>query len=398
MYTCFRRVGWVFPPLAKCFLKQIRTKHFVFSTPKFRLRRTSMKTLKQFLVALVATLALAGGFQVFAQVAPPTTASPNYTALWWNPAESGWGINLTHQENIIFATMFTYRDAGLGNQNPPMWYVGSALFKQEDGSYFGEWYQTVGSAFNANPFVPLTPDRITQVGTARLTFSGNTGTITYSVNGVQVTKTMEKQVYGLAPAECKFTDNPDRRLATNYQDLWWNPSESGWGVNFTHQYAGPPRGEILFATMFTYANASAGDRNPPMWYVASEMIKQPDGSFYGFLYQTTGSAFNAVPFVPLTPDRITPVGTMQFTPIDGQTGTLVYSVNGVTVVKTITRQVYRYPVFVCTTVTTPQPTYTDKVYTLYVGGYPYAVTKTGVTKVKNMTQYTSPGFGLFDCD
>ncbi|MDQ5962529.1 MAG: hypothetical protein QG653_336 [Patescibacteria group bacterium] len=42
--------------------------------------------------------------------------------------------------------------------------------------------------------------------------------------------------------------------------------------------------------------------------------------------------------------------------------------------------------------------YTDKVYTLYVGGYPYAVTKTGVTKVKNMTQYTSPGFGLFDCD
>ena len=41
--------------------------------------------------------------------------------------------------------------------------------------------------------------------------------------------------------------------------------------------------------------------------------------------------------------------------------------------------------------------YTDKVYTLYVGGYPYAVTKTGVTKVVNKTSFTTGFFPLFNC-
>ena len=42
----------------------------------------------------------------------------NYTALWWNEAESGWGINLNHQGNILFAALFTYDDAGA-----PTWLV-----------------------------------------------------------------------------------------------------------------------------------------------------------------------------------------------------------------------------------------------------------------------------------
>jgi hypothetical protein len=27
-----------------------------------------------------------------------TTPAPNYQGLWFNPAESGWGINLAHHE------------------------------------------------------------------------------------------------------------------------------------------------------------------------------------------------------------------------------------------------------------------------------------------------------------
>ncbi len=30
------------------------------------------------------------------------------TALFWNPAESGWGLNLNHQGNTLFGTLFTY--------------------------------------------------------------------------------------------------------------------------------------------------------------------------------------------------------------------------------------------------------------------------------------------------
>ena len=38
-------------------------------------------------------------------------AQTSYEGLWWNsPAnsESGWGLNITHQGNILFATWFTY--------------------------------------------------------------------------------------------------------------------------------------------------------------------------------------------------------------------------------------------------------------------------------------------------
>ena len=52
---------------------------------------------------------------------PGTSVCPmlsSQTALWWNPAENGWGVNFTHQGNILFATLFTY-DAN----RAPLWLV-----------------------------------------------------------------------------------------------------------------------------------------------------------------------------------------------------------------------------------------------------------------------------------
>ncbi len=42
----------------------------------------------------------------------------NYQDLWWaaGGAESGWGINLTHQGDVLFATWFTYDSDGT-----PLW-------------------------------------------------------------------------------------------------------------------------------------------------------------------------------------------------------------------------------------------------------------------------------------
>ena len=39
---------------------------------------------------------------------------------------------------------------------------------------------------------------------------------------------------------------------TNYTDMWFNPSESGWGVNVTQDYNGP-----IFATFFVYTATGA---------------------------------------------------------------------------------------------------------------------------------------------
>ena len=72
---------------------------------------------------------------------------------------------------------------------------------------------------------------------------------------------------------------PNLALATNYQDLWWAApaeSESGWGINLTHQ------GDVIFATWFTYdcrrrADVAVGDAD-----------KAGAGVYSGTLIRTPG--------------------------------------------------------------------------------------------------------------
>jgi hypothetical protein len=277
-----------------------------------------------------------GNFRVRAirRAASPGTTTPNYTGLWWNPAESGWGINLTHQGTIIFATLFTYDARG-----DPMWLVMSNGASQPDGRTFsGDLYQTTGPPFNANPFTPIGASNISKVGEMTLSFSSaSSGTLVYSVNGTQVSKIIQPQIYGSHAALCQPT-RASLQPTTNYQALWWNAAESGWGVNLTHQ------DNILFATLFAYDASGKG-----MWLVMSNGSRQTDGSYLGDLYKTTGPAFNAVPFNPIGPANLTKTGTMQLRFKDGETGALAYSVNGVNVTKAISRQVFSSPMTGCST-------------------------------------------------
>lgn len=42
------------------------------------------------------------------------------TGLWYNPNESGWGMNVIQQSSTLFITMFVY-----GTDGRPTWYVAS---------------------------------------------------------------------------------------------------------------------------------------------------------------------------------------------------------------------------------------------------------------------------------
>ena len=78
--------------------------------------------------------------------------TPNYEGLWWSsPAgsESGWGINLAHQGDVIFATWFTYDPTGKA-----WWLSMTANRDRFATSYAGTLYQTHGPAFSAVPFNP----------------------------------------------------------------------------------------------------------------------------------------------------------------------------------------------------------------------------------------------------
>jgi hypothetical protein len=255
----------------------------------------------------------------------------NYTSLWWNPDESGWGLNVNHQGDIVFATLFTYDRSG-----SPMWLVMSNGARQPDGSFSGDLYQTTGSRFDANPFPPITAANITKVGTMTLAFaSAGAGTLTYTVNGVAVTKAIQQQVFGSAASVCRPTQG-SRASSNNFQDLWWSEGESGWGVNITHQ------DNTLFATLFTYDEGGKGQ-----WLVMSEGKRQFDGSFSGDLYRTTGPAFDAKPFTPISGGNVAKVGTMVLQFSDGITGLMSYRINGVNVTKSISRQVFSSSVPSC---------------------------------------------------
>jgi hypothetical protein len=250
-----------------------------------------------------------------------SSAVVNYTDLWWNSSESGWGLNLAHQGDILFATLYTYDTFG-----NPLWLFMSNGAKQSDGSYSGTIARATGPAFNANPWTPI---NAVTVGTMRITFtSSNSATLVYTFNGVSVTKGITRFQFS-TPTTC-FLTTGDRASATNYQDLWWNPAESGWGVNLAHQ------GNVLFATLYTY-----DARGAPMWLAMSSGQLIGNRTYQGPLHRYSGPAFNASPWAPpVTPFE---VGTMRFTFTDGKSGTLTYSMDGVTVSKSITRYEFSDP-------------------------------------------------------
>jgi hypothetical protein len=133
-----------------------------------------------------------GPLPVCATATASFSAATNYQDLWWAaPAgvESGWGINLTHQGDKIFATWFTY-----DVDHMPLWLVVTAP-KISPGVYAGTLYRTTGPPFNAVPFNPANVVA-TAVGNATFTFSdGNNASFAYTVNGVSQTKTITREVF-----------------------------------------------------------------------------------------------------------------------------------------------------------------------------------------------------------
>ncbi len=122
----------------------------------------------------------------------------NYQDLWWVPggAESGWGINFTHQGEIIFATWFTYNAAGA-----PWWLI-AELHKTAAGVYSGPVSTVTGPAFDAVPFDPAKVSE-TQVGTATVAFAnGNSASFAYTVNAISQTKALTRQVFASPGTVC----------------------------------------------------------------------------------------------------------------------------------------------------------------------------------------------------
>ena len=116
-------------------------------------------------------------------LAGAATATPDYTDMWWNSDESGWGANIIQQGDTIFATLFVY-DAS----RQPTWFVAPSVPLQSDGSFTGTLYQTTGTYFFQKPYVASS---VTTTAVGDLTFVPITpdhATLTYNVGGIVIVK------------------------------------------------------------------------------------------------------------------------------------------------------------------------------------------------------------------
>ena len=117
-----------------------------------------------------------------------TQSSTDASDLWWKPDESGWGMQVVQTGTVIVVTMFVYDET----QNTA-WYTATA---DNPGGlvWSGDLYKTNGPWFGTGAFDPAKVSRA-RVGT--LTFAAgptvSSATVTYTVNGITVTKDIQRQ-------------------------------------------------------------------------------------------------------------------------------------------------------------------------------------------------------------
>jgi serine protease len=253
----------------------------------------------------------------------------NYTDTFYNPGEPGWGITLQHEGDIIFGAWFNYAASGKA-----MWYFMSSLVRNNDDVFSGDLFAPTGGT----PFNRIAGSQaitgLAKVGTFIITFlESDHAVILYSVNGVVGAKHIFRFTYAAQPPTCSFATG-SRTGLTNYQDLWWNASEAGWGLNISHQ------GNQMFIAWFTY-----GTDGSPMW-LSGQLDRTTGNTFTGPLFQTTGIPAESSSGQQVS-RTVANVGSMTLTFANGETGTFSYTALGLSGTKAITRQVFSSPLTQC---------------------------------------------------
>ena len=220
----------------------------------------------------------------------------------------------------------------------------SNLQRVAEDYFIGDIYQTTGVPFNAINGQSAVRT-VTKVGEALLAFFGvgfnpnpnllniDSALFYYELSSSSGVKPIGRQIFA-SQTVCGFT-TAGRSSAANYQDLWWNPSENGWGLNLTHQ------GDVMFATWFTYGANGQG-----VWLVASEMRRTAPGVYNGRLYQTRGVSLERINGTTAV-TGITDVGQLTLTFANGESARMDYQVAGSSGSKQIQRQVFSSPLSRC---------------------------------------------------
>ena len=214
--------------------------------------------------------------------------APSYEGLWWNSGESGWGLSVAHQGDVIFAVWYTFDRDG-----SPTWFVmpNAQLMGEDMGDMtgMGDMEMMMGMSVNPPIFTGALyrPSMLngklvmTEVGLGTLMFKAKEDAVfAYTVGSVAGSKKISKMIYAPEGQSCAL--GGAKGATDNYQDLWFNPADNGWGVNIAHQ------GNIIFGTYFTYDSTGKNE-----WYVVPDAMKTGAAAYAGTLARATGPAYDA---------------------------------------------------------------------------------------------------------
>ena len=110
--------------------------------------------------------------------------------MWWGGAnQNGWGIPIIRQNATYFMVWFTYDGTGA-----PTWFVMPVVNVASDGTLSGRVYRTTGSAWLGQPY-DASKLHVTDAGSFTLSFVGDTGTLSWNVDGHSLTVTLDQQKF-----------------------------------------------------------------------------------------------------------------------------------------------------------------------------------------------------------
>ncbi len=247
----------------------------------------------------------------------------NLAGLYSKADEPGWGLSIAHQGDALFPTWYTYDQNGRA-----VWFLGGALALQPDGRYTGPAFRATGT-----PFDQIAGDagaQLVQVGDFALRpLPAGALEFGYNIGGVAQQKRVELFRFGALPI-CRFTTGA-REGSANRSDIWWNPRQSGWGLQLAEQ------GNTLVVAWYTY-----GADRQPIWLLAT-LARDSSGRFAGALRRPiTGTPFAQINGTVASGDLpIVGDATVEF--VDGQRGVFRYRVDGVSQSRDIERFVYGGP-------------------------------------------------------
>ncbi len=125
------------------------------------------------------------------------TKAAIWTDMWWNPAESGWGVNVVQQHNVMFLTFFVYTPSGTAK-----WYSGTVRpgailpsgYARWDGDLLESSGPYFGGPFNSNG---VSSRRVGAV--SFLPSAVGRASLAYSVDGATVNKAIERTTFNHIP-------------------------------------------------------------------------------------------------------------------------------------------------------------------------------------------------------